>query len=307
MDYEDSQGTVTVSDNGVKLVQYRAQTAASKPHVERLALPASATGPSGRNLLVTAPHDHAWHHGCWFVQKLVDGVNCWESERHAANDRLHGRARDCGYSITGSEDSSDQPNSVTIEQDVRWETSSGDHLLNDNRQVGVVQPDGTGLDEFGGYLLTWEQTLAAVGSRRYLSSESYHGRYGGLSLRLSRELTGGEIRLPDVASPEPNGDTPALWCDYTGSLDGRGQPDPWQAGVTVMSDGKTGSVDWFTRTEPFALLCSNPVWREVAVVEDSESVAWSWGVWVHGGRPSKQTIKQVYTAYRDWSRGKERS
>jgi hypothetical protein len=300
MDYDDSDGAVTVADEGVPLVRYRARTDASKPHVDRLALSGDADGPSGRNLLVSAPHDHAWHRGCWFVQKLVDGVNCWESERHAANDRLHGRARDCGYAVTRS-DGADRGESVAIDQDVRWETSDGDPLLDDSRRIGVVRPALTGLEDRGGYLLTWRQTLAATGSRRYLSSESYHGRYGGLSLRLSRELSGGEIRLPDETDPDPNADTPAPWCDYTGALDGRGRPGPWRAGVTVLTDAETGSVDWFTRAEPFALLCSNPVWREIATLNEGESITWSWALWVRGGRPDRETIERVSAAYREWA------
>lgn len=299
MEAVDLDGTVVFSDDKSDLVRYRARTDASKPHMDIVSLPAGCDdAPGGRNLVGTAPHDHAWHLGCWFVQKVIDGVNCWESERHAANDRLHGRAMNMGYEIETERDIRDV---AAVTQDVRWETSDGDPLVTDRRHIGVHDPSLTNRTGYDGYLVSWKQTLTAVESRRYLSSESYHGRYSGLSLRFSRELTGGKIRLPDAEDPEPNADTPARWCDYTGALDGRHRPNPWCAGITVFSHPKTGPVDWFTRSEPFALVCANPVWRQVRPLEAGESIFWKWGLWVHAGHPDRATIESVEDTYRTQS------
>jgi len=301
MDYTDAEGTVSVSDGDVTLVRYRARTDASKPHLDRVALAAgSEDAPRGRNLVATSPHDHPWHHGCWFVQKVVDGINCWESERDTEHGRLHGHARNLSYEVDGSPAGDATPSeTVAIHQDVRWQTSDGDQLLDDRRELTVFDPDGVTNVGHGGYLLTWRQTLTAAGSRRYLSSETYHGRYGGLSLRLARDLTGGEIRLPDATDPDPNEDTPAPWCDFTGSLDGRRRLDPWKGGITVLTHPETGDTDWFTRSQPFPLLCANPVWRRVVTLDPGESVSWEWGLWVHPGRPSRDAIEAVSARYRD--------
>jgi len=75
-------GTISIQHGDDRLARYRAETTASKPHFDVFALPRDASDAPPRNLALAAPHDHAWHLGLFFYQKLVDGVNCWESEQH---------------------------------------------------------------------------------------------------------------------------------------------------------------------------------------------------------------------------------
>lgn len=324
MDYDDADGTVTVSADGTELLRYRAHPEDRPPHVDRLALPAGGEAPAGRNLVLASPHGHPWHYGCWFVQKLVDGVNCWEGPRRAAAGRLHGRITAGDYTVeprpeqsadlsladrddtaNGESTVDERDGPVGVTQTLRWETSDGDPLLGTERRLAVHDPGAVAVEVHPGYLLTWQEELTALETRRYLSSESFHGRYGGLSMRLSRELRGGRIRLPDATDPEPNEDSPGRWCDYTGSLDGNPSPDPWRAGVTVMSNSATGRMDWFTRSDPYGLLCANPVWRDVVPLDAGDSVTWSWGMWVHAGDPDRETIERVDAAFRHRAGGEQ--
>lgn len=290
----DDDGTVTVRQDDVTLVRYRAGTAASKPHVDRLALPPSAGRLAGRNLVLAAPHDHQWHLGLFFCQKLVDGINCWESELYETEGRPHGYAEDAGYDVTRDGDA------VVVTQDVTWRKDGGEPLLADRRSVTVHEPAD------GGYLFAWDQELEAVGGTRYLSSETLHGHYSGLAVRFARSMTNGRVRLPGTESPEAGETTgpPGKWCDYTGGIDGRvgteGTADPWRAGVTLM-DHPTNDphpVRWFTARE-LGFVSANPTFETVRTLPEGESAAWRWGVRVHDGSPDRSEIESTYEAFVD--------
>jgi hypothetical protein len=286
----DEQGAVLVRSQDTEIVRYRAETGASKPHVDTLALPPGTTG-AGRNLVDAAPHDHPWHLGLFFCQKLVDGINCWESEQYARRDRLHGAARSvsCGRS-TGEQ--------VSISDEVSWHTSDGEHLLDDERTVAVHPPDDDG------YVLEWTQTLRAVDETRRLGSETLHGHYSGLSIRCCRSLTGATVRFPDDGTDESPADelngSAARWADYTGPLDGFVGPDPPPtAGMTIFDHPNHDPFPtrWFVMTEPFGFLAANPTWDRVETLDPDEEVSRKWGVWVHAGSPSRDRIDSVYEQF----------
>lgn len=284
----DEAGSIAVERNGVVLARYQA-AGRTKPYFDTLALPAGAGDYAGRNLILDRAHDHVWHHGAWFVQKVVDGLNCWESELAEQDDRPHGLGKNTGYEVANTDDG------VTINQSVEWRTSYGAPLLDDQRSITVHDP-GADAD---GYFLTWSQRLAAAERTRHLHSESYHGRYGGLSLRFSRELTGGEVRLPDAENPDPNEEVTGRWCDYRGSLDGAARVEEIAgAGITIFDHPENErSSTYFTRREPFALLTANPIWHDVVVLEPDDSIAMDWGLWLHAGHPSPEELDDAYETY----------
>lgn len=290
----DDDGAVSVAHDGDLLARYRAVTEASKPGFDVLALPAGTDAP-GENLALWAPHDHSWHLGAFFCQKVVDGLNCWESELHAGRDLLHGYATDEGYDVAANGDS------VAVEQSATWRRSDdASALLDDEREVTVREPDGAG------YLVEWTQTLTARGASRNLSSETLHGHYSGLSLRFARSLAEGRVLLPGdtdvgVTSPPRDVSGPAgRWCDYSGRLDGRmGPGESWRAGVAMFDHPDNGPdpVRWFVMTEPFGFLAANPTWGDVLTLADGESVTWRWAMWVHGGEPDETAVQGVYDGY----------
>lgn len=271
----DDGDAVAVCHAGETLLRYRAETAASKPHVDRLALPADAGEAGGRNLALAAPHDHVWHLGLFFVQKVVDGVNCWESELGAREGTLHGFATGEGHEVRASGDR------VAVTQSVTWRTDAGETLLDDERTVTVRSPGDRG------YVLDWEQTLTAREGRRHLASKTRHGHYSGLSLRFGRELDGGHVRVPGETDPPDEAGAEGAWCDYSGRLDGFPGPDPAPAaGVTLFDHPDNDpSSTWFTMREPFGFVAANPTWGTVRTLDRGESLTWRWGAWVHAGTP----------------------
>jgi len=334
--YDD--GTLTVSDRGVDLVRYRAVTAAGEPHVDRLALPADAGAPAGRNLVLAGAHDHPWHLGLFFAPNYVDGVDCWGGRPTEDSDRAWGRAVDRGHDFTvdgdpghdlsdhggRGHDLSDHGgrghDRVTIEQTAEWRTDD-ELLLDDERTVTVdTSPDR-------GYLLVWDQSVTAPEPRTIEGTDLSAGRgsYGGFNIRFQREMADGEVRLPREDDPGPDGrdvddsggddpdaDDPedrtgptGAYCDYTGRLDGRKGPrgSPWRAGATVFLDPETAAGQrWFVaRGYPF--VGPNLAWGDPLELDAGETARWRWGVWVRSGRPDRAEIERVQELFRSHGRG----
>lgn len=281
----ESGGAVEFETDDTVVVRYRAETAASKPHVDRLALP--GTRPEAdRNLVLVAPHEHPWHLGLFFCQKLVDGINCWASELYETTVRTYGFAENDGYDVDRAEEHPE------LTQRITWSSSEGERLLEDERTV-AVHASGDGL------LLTWDQSMAPLTGTRHLTSESFHGKYSGLCLRCIRSMAGGRVMLPGAKNPDPNADSTGLWCDYSGPLDGSGRVDPPTVGITLMSHPRNEeSADgWFTRAEPYPLVTANPTWDRVHTLEPGASLNLRWGVWVHGGTPELDELEAAYDRF----------
>jgi len=284
-DYDD--GTVTIHSGGASLVRYRAVTAASKPHVDRLALGPDAGGAAGRNLLLAGPHDHPWHLGGFFAPKFVDGINCWESESRRAAGEECGRAVDRGHDV------SRRGETATIRQSVAWRTDE-ESLLGDERTITVsTAPER-------GYVLGWEQTVEALETARRIEGsdpDGGRGSYGGFSLRFDRGLADGEVRLPDADDPPDRSGPTGGYCDYTGPIDGRrGSVDPWHGGCTLLldaaPDGRSRRQRWFVARE-YPFVGTNPTWDSPIEIDPGERRRWRWGVWVRGGRPDRSEIERV--------------
>jgi hypothetical protein len=295
-----ADGAVSVSVDGTRIARYDAEPAGSKPGFDTLALPPGADTKPGENLVVSSPHDHPWHFGLFFCQKLVDGINCWESEPNAAAGKPHGYAEAGDYEVREASDGG-----VEIEQEATWRTDTGEELLDDERIIRIGEPDNEG------YLLTWDQELTALGQRRHLSSETLHGHYSGLSLRFARSLREGRVLLPDgrdpgETSPPRAASGPAgRWCDYSGPLDGRpgaaAVGDPWSAGIAMFDHPDNGNepVNWFVMDEPFGFLAANPTWGTVETLAEGESRSWTWGLWVHSGTPEEDRVERAYESFVD--------
>ena len=291
--YDD--GTVTVSDRGVDLVRYRSVTAAGEPHVDRLALPADAGAPAGRNLVLAGAHDHPWHLGLFFAPNYVDGVDCWGG-RPDSDDQVWGRAVDRGHDF-GVDGDSDR---VTIEQTTEWRTDDT-LLLDDERTVTVdTSPDR-------GYLLVWDQSVEAPEPRTIEGTDLSAGRgsYGGFNVRFRREMADGEVRLPREDDPEDRTGPTGSYCDYTGPLDGRKGPrdSPWRAGATVFLDPETAAGQrWFVARE-YPFVGANLAWGDPLELDAGETARWRWGVWVRSGRPDRAAIERVQEQFRSDGRG----
>jgi hypothetical protein len=292
LDRSGDGDAIEIVEDGVTLLRYRPDTAASKPFAGTVALPPGAGEFAGRDLVLAGPHDHPWHLGLFFCQKLIDGINCWESEPAAAAGHLHGHALDRGHETRQTE------GAVTVEHQVAWETNEGEALLGEDRSVTVHAPGTVGPDD--GYLIEWETTLRARGHERRLGSESLHGHYSGLSARLARDLDGGRILLPEGEyDGEGARGSDAPWCDYSGPLDGRvGSLEAPTAGLAFLDhpENAPGSR-WFTMTGEFGFVAANPTWGEVLTLDPGDPRSFRWGIWVHAGTPDRSAVQRVHDAF----------
>lgn len=293
---KEDEETVSVFADDSLLTRYVAGGPGSKPGFDTVALPPGVDTSPGENLIVSSPHDHPWHFGLFFCQKLVDGVNCWESEPLDAAGRVHGFAEPDDYEVSTDGDA------VEVSQTATWRTNEGEDLLGDRRTVRIHEPDEEG------YFLTWDQTVTAREETRHLSSETLHGHYSGLSTRFARSLTDGRVLLPDGTDPGETSPPRAAsgptgrWCDYSGPLDGRpAAGEPWTAGITMFDHPDNGHhpVNWFVMTEPFGFLAANPTWERVLTLRAGESRSWNWGLWVHSGTPDEARVEAAYEAFLD--------
>jgi len=296
MNVTDTEGAITIRTDDEVVARYRAETSASKPHFETVAIPPTTEEIGGRNLIQAAPHDHSWHLGLFFCQKLVDGINCWESEREEATGNPYGFATNQDYEVDHSNEK------VTITQQATWQKESGEQLLQDERELGIHGP----MED--SYLITWQQELDAVDQTRYLSSETLHGHYSGFSARFIWSMANGRVLLPNDVNPNaevsPRQATgpSAEWCDYSGPLDGKlGTGDPWSAGITLMSHPESDDypVNWFTMREPFGFIAANPTWQTVLTLHEDDPLSWQWGAWVHAGTPDREEIREAYASFED--------
>lgn len=290
----DIGGTIPVYQGDVLLTRYNADTEGSKPGFDIVALPAGVGTRSGENLIVAAPHDHPWHLRMFFCQKLVDGINCWESEINEEAGRPYGYAEHDGYKVTQTGEA------VEITQEATWRSDRGEELLGDERTIRTHVPAD------GDYLITWEQEVTTLDETRHLSSETLHGHYSGLSTRFERSLADGRVLLPDDTDPGETSSSRAAsglsgrWCDYSGPLDGKhGAGDLWTAGIAMFdhSDNDCHPVSWFIMTEPFGFLAANPTWETVLTLAPGESQSWTWGCWIHSNTPDERRVEEAYREF----------
>lgn len=293
LDVTTDDGTVDVTHDSQLLARYDADAEGSKPGFNVIALPEGVGRSGGTNLVLAAPHDHPWHLGAFFCQKLVDGINCWESELGDSGDGAYGYAEHENYSVDQLD------GAVSITQTATWESTREELLLEDERTIRILEPTDTG------YPIVWEQSVTALGQTRHLSSETLHGHYSGLSVRFARSLTDGRVLLPDetdvgeTSPPRAASGPQGRWCDYSGPLDGRRHLDEWTAGITMFDhpDNDCHPVNWFVMTEPFGFLAANPTWEAVLTLPTGETQSWTWGMWIHPGTPNEQRVEETYQQF----------
>ncbi|HEX6972652.1 MAG TPA: DUF6807 family protein [Limnochordia bacterium] len=285
---EERDGSIEVWQGGVRLFRYCTRAEASKPHCDLLALPADAGELAGTNLVLSRPHDHVWHYGLFFVPKLVDGINCWESELFRREGRTHGWGYSCGLLAEATEGPT-----VSFSDTVLWRSSEGEELLRERRSISICEPTGPA------YTLEWRVRLEAVGQHRHLSSESRHGHYSGLSIRFVRSMANGRLLHPGGENPPPDSGVKGPWCDYTGYLDGSPRlGEPHEAGIALFDHPANRYASrFFTMNQPFGFIAANPTYYQVLTLRLDEPLELSWAVWVHAGRPERSAIE---SAYRQW-------
>jgi len=155
----------------------------------------------------------------------------------------------------------------------------------------------------GGYMILWDFTFKSEQAGFYFGDQEEMG----LGIRLASSIAvdsgkGGRIldSLGRVNEKQIWGKE-ALWCDYSGPVDGR------FAGVTIMADpGNVRRCRWHVRD--YGLMVANPFGREVfkqgprsrVEVRPGEDLRLCFGVFVHSA-PGPESVR-LEAAYKEYLR-----
>ena len=288
---ENHQQSVTIACLGQPLLRYQADSAASKPHFDRVALPPTAHGRAGENVVLAGPHDHVWHLGLWFCPSYIDGLSFWETERLASRGQRHGRGRMAGEVRTFVRENG----CVGFSQEVSWVASDGEEWIRETRECIARPPAGNA------YFVDWTCGLCAVGKDRVWRSGDHSGECANLCFRAPRSMERGAAEVLNSEGASGGAHCrPARWCDFSGKLDAN--PDPLYpdiAGITLMdhpaNPGHPNS--WLTMSEPYAMLALMLSHGSDLPLSRDASLRLRFGMLVHYGRADRDVIE---TRYSEW-------
>lgn len=294
---ENNQKTVKIAFNGQLLLRYQADTPASKPHFDRVALPPTAEARAGENIVLAAPHDHVWHLGLFFSPGFVDGLNFCESERLAALKERYGECRHVGRVSSVVKDDG----AVAFSHEVRWRTSDDQTWMAERREIIVRPPKGNA------YRIDWKMVSTAVGKDRVWTSAPASGNVAGPCVRAPRSMdcTAGQVLSSEGGNTiQTVQGRKARWCDYTGKLDGKiGSPEADTAGITLMAHPQNHDHPngWHVTNEPFGFVASNLIPGDSFTMKKDESQTYRVGVLVHYSQPDRDRIESEYRTFAEWA------
>lgn len=214
------------------------------------------------------PHDHVWHKGVAWSLPVVGDENFWGGPTFVAS-----QASQHGYVQLDNDGSMDHTallrldvstgaagDRVDLEHTLAWHTQAGEHVVDEERALGVVVPPGD-----DAWVLLFATTMTNVSDRPLpIGSPTTRGRenagYGGLFWRGPRSFTGGTLLAPGFAGGEEARGRRAPWMGFTGRHDGTGD-----AATLVMvdaTDNPSHPPQWFARRDMFACLCPAPFFSE---------------------------------------------
>jgi hypothetical protein len=294
---ENNQKTIKIAFNGQPLLRYQADTPASKPHFDRVALPPTAEARAGENIVLAAPHDHVWHLGLFFSPGFLDGLNFCESERLAAGKERYGECRSTGRISSVVKDDG----SVAFSHEIRWRTGDDQTWMTEQRDITVHAPRGNA------YRIDWKMAWTAVGKDRIWTSAPTSGSTAGPCFRVPRSMDGaaGQVLSREGANTiETVQGHKARWCDYTGKLDGKmGSLDPDTAGITLMDHPQNPNHPnaWYAAIESCGLLAADWTAGASGTIKKDESRTFRFGILVHYGRPDRDRIESEYRTFAEWT------
>lgn len=259
-----------------------------KPYVHPLAT------PRGDVLSLYRPHDHPWHHGLYFGWASVNDVNLWGGASYVrdkgyVNRHDHGAMVHEGWDVLEVGEQG-----VLMKERIVWQDVESRPMAYERRTLVVHHPQGE-----DSLLVTigTEITPAPECEPLRFSSPMIEGRpdssgYSGLTLRLPRSMTGGEV----VNSAGSAGDAVmgerAQWVYYTGGLDGSCRV----CGVAIFDHPRNPRypTHFFVRTMPYGVLNPALCWDEVYVLSAGETLRLTYGVWVYSGEADPTQVRDVY-------------
>lgn len=270
--------SVSILEDGRRVLEYRCQGAAFKPFVKELFTPA------GVNVLRDAPHDHLHHHGLMFAL-AVEGVNFWE-ESDAAGRQLH-------RSINNVRSETDGSGALAAFSDqLEWFAPDDRLLLRERRTIEIH--GGKDIEGLNATLLTWKTRLEPAPGvvDMTLTGSHYHGL--GARFVASMDNVGRFTNADGKGGKIFRGDERLVrsrWCAYTAMVNDNA--------VTVAMFDHPANVrhpaTWFTMKSPFAYLAATlRLHEQTLTLRATEGLELRYGVAVWDGQVDGSQIERLY-------------
>ncbi|GIJ49316.1 hypothetical protein Val02_62020 [Virgisporangium aliadipatigenens] len=263
-------------------VPWEAQLESPRPYVHPL------WTLDGRPVSLYRPHDHVWHKGISLALSNVGTENFWGGPTYL---RAEGGYAQLPNNGTQAHEAFDEvgvaDGVVTIAQRLRWVTEAGASVLTERRRITFdADPDS------GAWRLGFTSTVDNVsGVPIPFGSPTTEGRpdagYSGLFWRGPRSFSGGGVLTPDRAGADDLNGTVAPWMAFTGRHDGDGTHS------TLLFVNRPGPVEWFVRSEVFAVVCPAPFFSAVHTLPAGGTLEFAHDVWVADGALDAAACEQL--------------
>lgn len=264
---------VSIAAAGRTVLSYTATAAPMKPYARTL------TTPLGVQILRDSPHDHKHHHGLMFAV-AADGADFWSEKPTCGRQVPRGPTE---AKLNGGQ-------GARITQSLDWTSPGGEKLLDEQRTITLhagVGPTAT--------LLTWRSRLAVAGGRPSVKLTGSH--YFGLGVRFveSMDRAGRFFNSEGTEGPIVRGServTPARWCAYTSSVDGR------PVTVALFDHPQNARPAYYFTMRPFAYLAATVnLWKDPLELK-SAALDLRYGVAVCDGTLGPEQVERLY---RQWA------
>ena len=247
-----------------------------KPYVHPLRTPA------GHCLTNFEPHDHLWHRGLWYTFKFINSENFWEEHEP------YGTQRTRSFSVVVH----DPGGRLAFHTALDWLRPGGAETVFHEERELAHEPLG---DE--AYALDFATTLTAAADLTLDRTPfTTWGGYGGLILRGNRNWVETRLLFPDGSTSDRPTGVPALWCDFSGKLDGG--PDQ-TGGVAIFDhpDNPRHPTPWYGATGSGHYVNAAVLFHEPLRVAAGEALRFRYRVLVHDGVWDVPQLQAAYEAY----------
>jgi hypothetical protein len=274
---ERNDDFVTILRGSQPVLRYRHGNVPYKPYADRF------YSPSGRNVLLDAPPDHAHHHALMFAV-AVEGVDFWAE----FPDRSPGVQRQSDLQVQAGP-STTKPARVAIRQLLSWRTEDGSKLMTEERVITVFDPNSVSAS-----LLTWQSTLAPAQNRTAVTLSGSH--YFGLGMRFIESMN--QVGTFFNSQHDPGelvrgGErlVRAAWC----ALRAPAAAGPVTVAVLDHPDNARHPATHFTMPAPFAYMSATlNVWKQPLQLSAEKPLRLRYGVAIWDGEVPADRVEQLY-------------
>jgi hypothetical protein len=242
----------------------------------------------GRSVSLYRPHDHVWHKGISMSLSNVGDENFWGGPTYL---RSRGGYAQLSNNGTQAHEAFDEVSCVDglvrLAQRLSWVTEAGATVLTERRRLTVdAHPD------LGAWRIGFESTVDNVsGVAIPFGSPTTEGRpdagYSGLFWRGPRSFSGGTVLTPDATGADDLNGVRAPWMAFTGQHDEDG------ARSTLLFVNRPGNIEWFVRSEVFAVVCPAPFFSSVREVPAGGTLEFSHDVWIADGALDRSACERL--------------